>query len=42
MSFMISEINSEDAFKNSINEIIIKNENNKLKKEEYNKICIHL
>ena len=41
MSFMISEINSEDALKNSINEIIIKNENNKLKKKDYNKICIH-
>ena len=41
MSFMISEINSEDALKKSINEIIIKNENNKLKKGDYNKICIH-
>ena len=41
MKIMISEINSEDALKNSINEIIIKNENNKLKKGDYNKICIH-
>ena len=36
MSFMISEINSEDGLKNIIEEIKIKNENNK----EYNKICI--
>jgi len=40
MRIMISEINSENALKNAINEIIIKNENNKLKKD-YNKICIH-
>ena len=40
MSFMISEINSEDGLKNLIDEIKIKNENNKLKKD-YNKICIH-
>ena len=32
MSFMISEINSEDVLKNTINEIKIKNENNNLKK----------
>ena len=36
MSFMISEIKSEDGLKNIIEEIIIKNKNNK----EYNKICI--
>ena len=36
MSFMISEINSENGLKNIIEEIKIKNENNK----EYNKICI--
>jgi len=29
---MISEINSEDVLKNTINEIKIKNENNNLKK----------
>ena len=33
MSFMISEINSEAVLKNSINEIKIKIENNKLKKD---------
>jgi hypothetical protein len=37
---MISEINSEDGLQNLIDEIKIKNENNKLKKD-YNKICIH-
>ena len=39
MSFMILEIKSEDGLKNIIDEIKIKNENNKLKKEEI--ICIH-
>jgi len=40
MSFMISEIKSEDSLKNLIDEIKIRNENNNLKKN-YNKICIH-
>ena len=39
MSFMISEIKSEDGLKNRIEEIKIKNENKQINKE-YN-ICIH-
>ena len=39
MSFMISEINSEDQLKTLIDELKIRNENNKLKKER--NLCIH-
>ena len=39
MSFMTSEIRSEDGLKNLIEELQIKNENNKAKKEYH--ICIH-
>ena len=39
MSFMISEINSEDQLKTLIDELKISNENNKLKKDR--NLCIH-
>ena len=40
MSFMISEINSEDQLKTLIDELKIRNENNKLKK--YRNLCNYL
>ena len=39
LSFMISEINSEDQLKTLIDELKIRNENNKLKKDH--NLCIH-
>ena len=42
MSFMISDIKSENEFKNIINEIKNKNENNKFKQDKYDYICIHV